>query len=504
MDSRRRLIPKPHIIKAIRARNWSLEGAIEELIDNSIGHGRANNVTVYIDNAEGVGVFDDGIGVKDINSIFWYGDATAYDDLSQIGMYGVGAKHAAIWLGNVTIVKTVRDGRFHTMAVDWQKVDRSGEWPLEYQGKGRAPAPTECGTQLIIKRLARYYQLSTSEKMARSFGQIFAPALRRGVTLRIYHKLAKGQDQILNVEPFTPKDLTDEIKLSGELKTDDGVLKWSGRAGLSASLLERFNAVHIAFQHRVIETTRDAFGGRSAPTLYVEIKLDETTPWKRQLSEHKDKVVRHRDELMSAINEAIKPLLDKSEQQAQNLALKEMTAPIESALNKALKGAGLIYCDPNEEPEEGGPHGDGPPNPEPGPRRKRKFTPTNEGDPAKEIKSPTGVQFDFRDDEKLEGRAYGWEISGLTMTVLLAKSLFKPIINWPPQARDKHVAHIIVGFVAHAIEMEYWDNEKRLLGFITKKLNDRLHGWATTKEKIAPYLYRELIVGARLPEERPN
>ena len=53
MDSRKRLVPKPHIIKAMRARNWSLEGAIEELIDNSIGHGHARNVAVYIGNAEG-------------------------------------------------------------------------------------------------------------------------------------------------------------------------------------------------------------------------------------------------------------------------------------------------------------------------------------------------------------------------------------------------------------------------------------------------------------------
>jgi hypothetical protein len=465
------------------------------LIDNSIGHGRAANVAVYIDNAGGIGVHDDGIGVNNINSIFWYGDASAYEDLAQIGQYGVGAKHAAIWLGDVTLVQTVRDGRFHHMIVDWREVERSGQWPFEYQGAGRAAKANERGTQVVINKLTRYYHLATSEKMARNFGQVFAPALRRGVTLRIYHKLAKGEDQVLNVEPFTPRDLTDEIKITGELKTDAGVLKWSGRAGLSASLVERFNAVHVAFQHRVIEATRDAFAGRSAPTLYVEVQLDETTPWKHQLSEHKDKVVHYRDELMNAIHEAIKPLLDKSEQQAQTLALKAMTAPIESALNKALKGAGLLHCDPNEEPEEGGLHGD---DAEPRHTKgKRLITPIPEGEPAKEVKHPTGVHFDFRDDEQLEGRAYAWQISGRALTVLLAKSIFKPVINWPPKARDKHVAHIIVGFLVHAIEMEYWDNEKSLRGVITKKLNDRLGDWAGTPAKIAPYLYRELIEGAR-------
>jgi hypothetical protein len=128
------------------------------------------------------------------------------------------------------------------------------------------------------------------------------------------------------------------------------------------------------------------------------------------------------------------------------------------------------------------------------------LTPTPDGDPAKGIRRPTGVRFDFRDDQRLEGRAYTWEISGPTMTVLLAKSLFKPVIDWPPKARDKHVAHIIVGFVTHAIEMEYWDNEKRLGGVVTNRLIDRLKTWAATSDHIGPYLYRELIVGARLPE----
>jgi hypothetical protein len=79
-------------------------------------------------------------------------------------------------------------------------------------------------------------------------------------------------------------------------------------------------------------------------------------------------------------------------------------------------------------------------------------------------------------------------------------NLFKPVIDWPPKARDKHVAHIIVGFVAHIIEMQYWDDEKRLRGVVTDKLISRIGEWAQTKEKIAPYLYRELIAGARLPE----
>ena len=500
LASPKRLIPKPHMIKAMRARNWNLEGAIEELVDNSVGHGRATEVTIDIDWAICLKVTDNGIGVKNVNSIFHYGDASAHGDLTEIGQYGVGAKHAAIWLGDVTTVQTVRDGRFHEMTVNWRQVDRSAEWPLEYQGTGRPAKSDERGTSITVSKLARYYFRQTVERMARSFGQIFAPALRRGVQINIRHGVTNDYD-IYRCEPFTPQDLTDEIKIAGEIKTNDGVLKWSGRAGLSTSLVERFNAVHVAFQHRVIEATRDPFQGKSAPTLYAEIQLDENTPWKHQLSEHKDKVVRYREELMDAIHDTIKSLIERSEQQAQALALNAMVAPIESALNKALKAAGLLNHDPNEEPDQGGLHGDGP-----GPtenKQKRVVTPTPEGDPAKEVKKPTGVRFEFRKDATLEGKAYSWEISGPTMTVLLGEELFKPVINWPPKARDKHTAHMIVGILSHAIEIEYWANEPVLRGVITPKLKNRIDGWVATNSKqvrIAPYLYRDLIECARLPE----
>jgi hypothetical protein len=112
--------------------------------------------------------------------------------------------------------------------------------------------------------------------------------------------------------------LTEEIAIEGTVQSKIGTLRLKGRAGLSASLVERFNGVHIAFAHPVIEMTRDPFMGKSAPTPYAEVQLDETTPWKHQLSE--DKVVNYREELMDSIFAAIEQLLKKSEQQSQNFA----------------------------------------------------------------------------------------------------------------------------------------------------------------------------------------
>lgn len=482
----RRLIPKPHMLKSIRARNWNLAGAIEELVDNSIGHGKATAVRINIKNEEGISVTDNGIGLDNINRIFHYGDASAHDDLKEIGQYGVGAKNATIYLGDCVIVSTAHDGRYHVYNVDWSEVERSQEWPAEYLSDGRRSRTGEIGTTVLVRKLARHYQLATSEKMVDDFGIIFAPALRKGVSIEVRHTLANGTEQILYAQPFSPDDLTDIVPIYGEIETRHGLLSWSGTVGLSTSLVERHNGIHIAFGHRVIESTRDPFRGKSAPTLYAEIQLDDTTPWKHQLSEHKDKVVRYREELMTSIHEAIKDLLDKSSRQAQNLALNLMIAPIESALNKALKGVGDLFLDPNEDPMIGGERGEGP-----GPEKKRKrylFSPVKDGEQAKEIRRPTGISFDWRSPDQLEGRAYAWELSGALLMILLDETLFAPILDWPPTQRNDHITKIVVGFASNAIQMEYLNDEKKLKGVIDQKLINQISTWMTERTYIAPRL----------------
>ena len=153
------------------------------------------------------------------------------------------------------------------------------------------------------------------------------------------HELANGKNQTFEVEAYTPPDLTDGMEIGGIINGADGApLCWSGRAGLSATLPERFNAVHVAFGHRVIEATRDPFQGKSVPTLYAEVELDRECPWKYCLSDHKTKVVKYRDELIESIYKQIEPLLLKSEHQAHNLALREMTAPITSPVLAPRRG----------------------------------------------------------------------------------------------------------------------------------------------------------------------
>src|SRR6516165_6978510 len=101
--------------------------------------------------------------------------------------------------------------------------------------------------------------------------------------------------------------------------------------------------------------------------------------------------------------------VDRIEHQAHNLALREMTAPIESALNKAMKGASILRLDEEDEAEDAFVNGEeeGFPNPDPDPKPELPIIyPSNPEGPieAKEITKPTGVRIDFWPRAKLEGK----------------------------------------------------------------------------------------------------
>ena len=211
-----------------------------------------------------------------------------------------------------------------------------------------------------MRKLARHFKLESSQNLAKEIGFWYGPGLRnKKLSVLIYHKLTNGTEQQIAVEPWSPGELTEVINIKGEFQPEDGpVLRWKGQAGLSEALAERYAAVHISFVNRVVELTREPYKGETAPTLYVEVQLDPKTPWKHQLSEHKDKIVNYREELSDSIHAEIKEILARSAKQADHLVLKGMTFPIEAALNQALKAAGILHINEEDEAEPGG-HGDG-------------------------------------------------------------------------------------------------------------------------------------------------
>lgn len=500
------LAPTPHYMKALKARHWSLAGALEELFDNSIAHGNAGYVSAMIYNTVCITVSDDGIGMDDLNRLYQLGNTSGYDDLSQIGQFGAGGGHACFWLGDEVTTTTVHDGVKHEYTWDWS--DES-TWPRRYRGEG-TPVPVaerfnHWGTKIRIAKLRQYYTRATIQNCARELGLIFAPALRRGVDLRLYHHLVSGDSERIEVKAFNPT-LTDEIEISGEVERHSNIrelepLRWTGRAGICESLTEKQGGVHIAFMHRVIEHTKDPFKGRSAPNLYVEVQLDETTRWKYMLSTHKDKIVKYRDDLINSIYEQIKDLVDKAAQQTQDMQLDIMVAPVAETITMALRAAGVLYVDPGEDPSPGGQGkrgGPGPSNPG-GPNGRKLRRKATEGDAAKPAQGPAGIKFDWRTRDQLEGKAYSWMFSGNLMTVLLDRDMFVDLINWRERERAHLTLHLLAGPVSQAIEFEFLHGNAVIKSVITPAFYQQVEEWANDNEIIAPHLYRTIIDRANRP-----
>jgi hypothetical protein len=471
-----------------------------EWVDNSFQHGLSDRITIMIDSNRNIAIRDYGIGIDDINRVFRLGDASAYGDWSQIGQYGVGATDAMIYLGEVADVETVRDGRKHRMVVDWDRVERTGLWPLRYAGAGVPASKGEVGTRITVRRLNQHYKLTTSEAVAKELGLTFAPALRAGAKITLYHYVWRER-RVIEVEAFVPPDLTDVKVITGSVVDGKTEYRWTGYVGLSRSLVERHNGVHISFRHRVIEMTRDPFMGLSASTLYAEVALDETTPWKYQLSDHKDKVIGLRKELINNIHQAIKPLLEKSREQSTNLALLEMTAPIEQAINQVLKGAvGDAFCGDEEVlgglvagEEEGGI----PPDPDKEMRDPALRIPKDVGEPGKKVKVLTGIKVEYVEREKLQGRAFTWDVQNKLFVIKLEKEGFSEVVGWPPRLREKHVRHLVISLLSHAVEMMFWRSElETLRPALSKNLFNKIENeWAPEPKGIAPYFYSYIMTG---------
>jgi hypothetical protein len=253
--------------------------------------------------------------------------------------------------------------------------------------------------------------------------------------------------------------------------------------------------VHIAFGYRVIETTVEPFGGHSAPTLYAEIALDTDGAWKHALSEHKDRILRWRDDLMRSISEALTPLLDKARRQASHLALRSVLTPIEAKLTLALKGAGVLHiADDGAKGDEGdserqrrGGKGGG--------SGRNGRLPTVEGASAREIERPTGVRIEVVETSFLEGKLYSWEISDKALIVRLDKELFADSVGWPPRLAEPAIIQLVTSYLSHAIEMEFRSGKTGILKTLTPQLRERIKDWAEGEGwAIAPRLNRALLV----------
>lgn len=123
--NRVRITPLTHTIESYRNARMTWAGCLGELLDNALSHekGNANRVGIEVTGKE-VRVFDDGAGIDDVSRIVRPGDSGTWNRSSDIGLYGIGATQALLWMGCRSEVHTVHAGQYARAYVDWDNLLR--------------------------------------------------------------------------------------------------------------------------------------------------------------------------------------------------------------------------------------------------------------------------------------------------------------------------------------------------------------------------------------------
>ena len=258
VDREQSLAPKAHTIHSLVNQRMSVHDALAELVDNSFAPGKGGADGIWIDvSPDRILVWDHGRGVDDLNRLFQLGNTSSWEDPSDIGLYGVGATNAAIWLGGYLRVTTVRDGLVHSHETDWDECTKRGKWAKPYLRRGKSARPDNVPPQLLVegkassgtlieigrrRRGGRNFKMET---LMQRLGFTFGPGLRAGKTINV----RRHGGNWLPCEPIEPPRLTDVIEFESSVEG----MTYRCRAGLMIDPVMHMNAFHVGFSHRVLE-----------------------------------------------------------------------------------------------------------------------------------------------------------------------------------------------------------------------------------------------------------
>lgn len=325
------LIPDLHIIRSYVNADLGWSAALAEFVDNSFAAdaGAASVISFTIGPNE-ITIEDDGSGLQNVNALFRLGQSESKFSKSDIGLYGVGAKAASLWLGYEISVETIKKGFLHQHTVNWS---RARKWPSEYAGSGKRTT-RRSGTTITIKKVHAGRSRLHMDALCRLLGMTFAPALREGRHIKITDTRRK-YPVIYEVETDEPPEpiLTHKRSFSGEIKgAAYGVF-----IGAKEKYESRHNALFINFGHRVIEIDRNPWKDRRALPISFYGRVDLADTWKTRLSTNKTAVALYRDELLDAIYEQCKDLLELLSDYEKELELELCLDDIGARLSQVMR-----------------------------------------------------------------------------------------------------------------------------------------------------------------------
>lgn len=372
MTLRRSTAPKPAYLRAVQNQQWTVSGALNELVDNSFGTSRGNATEVrlawYIKERI-LTVLDNGSGIDDLTRLFQLGN-TIGRGVGDIGEYGSGGTMALIWLGRRVHVWTMRRGRVAFTTIDWNKHIQAGLFP-EVDPTWYRATDENTPAELLTQGHGTYIALELPHKRRISPNTIinelavtYGPALRQGrkVIWQSIPEMTVFRDR---PEHVTERILGEEIAIPNAIdlqvafELNGHRLTAYGKAGFVEGLSVSHSSIAIGFGPRLLLRTKDCYHGDNQTFNGVGVTgyLDLADGWQPFLSTTKAVVddAQAWDELMLQLFRQLRPLLKDAQRQACSLLLEGLQLDLQFMLNGPMDvkhAAGEDGVEPG--PEENG------------------------------------------------------------------------------------------------------------------------------------------------------
>ena len=324
-------------LRSKRERNFPLQNALLELIDNSVDEGAT---TINVIESEGDLIIEDnGRGFKDIGAALVIGKSTKD---KKIGRFGVGLKDACIKYSNTTIIESngVR------VTVPWKEmIDETHGDDIEDPEK----IEMESLTRIILQEFRPKYNRSIEAKDIR---RTYQPIIERG-DLEI--SITGKKLEPLPLPAFTER-MSESLVFDGKMVMIEGGIYASNDPARAD-----WKGYNPYYNGRLIGNGKITSSGTGddgcTNFVFMVHLLDDMEPW--SLATNKDEVS-DLDELLDHIYHGYtRDILERGAAQSMDVELKD----IEDKVNAVLNTGGNITRSPrvaqekdsNTEPKAGSP-----------------------------------------------------------------------------------------------------------------------------------------------------
>ena len=256
----------PSFLYSLRNQPMGWKTATGELIDNSFDAGATRVELDFTSDGrtKQFTISDNGAGCASIEKMLTLGEHISQDTTS-LGRFGVGLKHAVLWLWGEMDLSTIRDGICRSTSIDWGRLASAKTWDMP---DAFVQDSTGQGTTITVRKHKRVNPQEKT-KLPEHIGYIFAPALRSGRQILVKLTRAKKFTAVKAWErPECTEHVTCSFTVNGKgVELDVGLVSFdrlNDKPGFS-----------YCHGHRIIENTAFGSKGKSVRRISGLVILDD-------------------------------------------------------------------------------------------------------------------------------------------------------------------------------------------------------------------------------------